>query len=221
MVILQGVSSGESASVGLFMPHRAGDLMIGFAFRDGSVTNPTVPAGWTTITNTLDGTLCSASVAWKIATSSSETSGTWTNASCLSIVVLRNHRADPANNSWLISGSSQVGTSNTINFSSIYNNIDNSLFRVIFLAHVNLPMTFPVPTNMELVGQSGDIICESRTYIGNRPNGTSVTATGTAGAWISYVVPVRASTTRFNNYQGISAGPNNTGIIRVGAGKLQ
>lgn len=66
--------------------HVAGDILIAFAFRDGSTTQPTLPGGWTSI-RTQTGTTCCGRWAWKRAASSSETSGTWTNASALEIAV--------------------------------------------------------------------------------------------------------------------------------------
>lgn len=72
-------ASAEANSVTLGT-HAKGDVIIICAVRDGSTTNPTIPAGWTNITNTSDGTLMSISVGWKIATSAADVSGTWTNA---------------------------------------------------------------------------------------------------------------------------------------------
>lgn len=68
--------------------HAADDLIVGFAFRDGLAALPTVPAGWTTIVSST-GTLCGAAIAYKVAASSGETSGTWTNADSLLIQVYR------------------------------------------------------------------------------------------------------------------------------------
>lgn len=88
-----GSASAEATTVTIPAGHQAGDILIICAVNDGSVTNPTIPAGWTSITNTADGTLMSISVAWKLATSSSETSGTWTSATGLMCHVYRG--ADP------------------------------------------------------------------------------------------------------------------------------
>lgn len=59
--------------------HVADDLIVIFAYRSASTVTPTVPAGFTTI-NSGSANTNGHALAWKIATSSSETSGTWTNA---------------------------------------------------------------------------------------------------------------------------------------------
>jgi surface protein len=68
--------------------HQAGDLIFAFAFRDGSTVSPTVPTGWTNI-GTISGTLCSARIGFKVAASSGETTGTWTNATTVIFLVYR------------------------------------------------------------------------------------------------------------------------------------
>jgi hypothetical protein len=81
-----GANGTTSATLPAF---QSGDIAVVFAFRDGSTTNPTVPTGWTTITNTADGTLCSASIGWRRLVYSDTTTGTWTNASRVVVVVYR------------------------------------------------------------------------------------------------------------------------------------
>lgn len=85
--------------------HQAGDLLLAFAFRDGSTTAPTLASGWTSIRASGANT-CSARVAFKIAASGSETSGTWTNATSLIIVVYRGVQGtDPIGASGITGGS--------------------------------------------------------------------------------------------------------------------
>lgn len=87
--------AGTGSSVSI-PTHAVDDLMIGFAFRAGNSTPPTIPAGWTTISTGDDGNNNSHSVAYKLATSTSDSSGTWTNASQMSVVVYRDvETADP------------------------------------------------------------------------------------------------------------------------------
>lgn len=57
---------------------QSGDLLIAFAYRDGNVTAPTLPAGWTSL-STLGANNSAYVLAYKIAASSSETIGTFTN----------------------------------------------------------------------------------------------------------------------------------------------
>jgi hypothetical protein len=68
-----------------------GDLILAFAFRDGSTTAPSLPSGvgWRSeITDT--GTSCAARVASKFATTDSETTGTFTNSTSVVFQVWRN-----------------------------------------------------------------------------------------------------------------------------------
>jgi len=68
--------------------HAAGDLLIAFAYRATSAVTPTIPAGWTTI-NSGAGNSNGHAAAWKLAASSSEVTGTWSNAETLNIHVYR------------------------------------------------------------------------------------------------------------------------------------
>lgn len=80
-------SNAEAASNTVSMPtHQAGDLLLVFAWNDNSATAPTVPAGWVTRYNVgaSGGTIVCA---YKIAQSSSESTGTWTNADHVSVTV--------------------------------------------------------------------------------------------------------------------------------------
>jgi hypothetical protein len=82
-----GAASAESNNVAL-PTHQAGDLILIYAARAGTTSLPTVPSGWT---GTRSATNASGSVivGFKIATSGSEVSGTWTNADSIAAVVYR------------------------------------------------------------------------------------------------------------------------------------
>jgi hypothetical protein len=74
------VSAATAEATTLTMPtHAATNVLYMFAFRDGTAVAPTLPAGWTQIGSAAANS-CAAILAYKIAASSSETSGTWTNA---------------------------------------------------------------------------------------------------------------------------------------------
>lgn len=82
-----GVAAGTSSAT--LPSFQSGDVAVCFAFRDGSATNPTIPAGWTNITNTLDTTSGSGSVGWRRLAPGDTTTGTWTNASRVVVGVYR------------------------------------------------------------------------------------------------------------------------------------
>lgn len=83
------VGSATGTTSATIPAHQEGDLIVGYAFWDGSTAVPTVPDGWNEIKQA-SGTLVSATVAFKFAEGSSETSGTWTNATSLTVHVYRN-----------------------------------------------------------------------------------------------------------------------------------
>lgn len=61
-----------------------GDLLVAWVSRDGSVTTPTLPSGWTSIVAGGASSL-GYRLAYKVATSELESSGTWTNATSIAI----------------------------------------------------------------------------------------------------------------------------------------
>lgn len=80
-----GAASGTTSAT--VPAHVSGDLLIAWAYRDGSTTAPTLPSGWTSASSA--GANSNAAVlAWRISDGTA-TSGTWTNASRLLIAVYR------------------------------------------------------------------------------------------------------------------------------------
>lgn len=82
-------ATATTTSISTMPTHKAGDLLLMFAYRNNNNTAPTLPAGWTNITNT-GGNTNSMRIAFKIAANASEASGTWTNATELNLHVYRN-----------------------------------------------------------------------------------------------------------------------------------
>jgi hypothetical protein len=92
-VSASSADSAPSAPAG----HAAGDLLLAFAYRDGSATAPTLPSGWTSIATT-GGNTNAFLLAYKVATSSSETIGTFTNATDTVVHCYRGVNASPIGN---------------------------------------------------------------------------------------------------------------------------
>jgi hypothetical protein len=88
-----GAAAVEATSISTMPTHVKGDLIVIVAHRIGSTTLPTVPSGWWVQSNNSGGGTGNQQratvLAWKVAASNSETSGTWTNASLLACVVYR------------------------------------------------------------------------------------------------------------------------------------
>lgn len=81
------VGANSAAANTLAIPaHQAGDILFMFALRLTGTAAPTVPAGWTSLATRSQSSI-SAVVAFRVATASGTTSGTWTNASALECLV--------------------------------------------------------------------------------------------------------------------------------------
>lgn len=84
---LVGTNSAAAATVTI-PAHQQGDLLVFFAYRSGSTTPPTLPAGKVSLA-TQTGTTQSCRVGYIVATGTGDVSGTWTNATELCVHVLR------------------------------------------------------------------------------------------------------------------------------------
>jgi hypothetical protein len=87
------VSSASAATNTVTMPtHAIGDMIVVWAYRGASATAPTIPSsqGWMQAAAPT-GSTNSAVLCVKLATSASHTTGTWTNATGIIIIVVRGH----------------------------------------------------------------------------------------------------------------------------------
>lgn len=194
------VGAATAAATSITIPtHQAGDLIVIFAFRDGSTTAPTVPAGWFVPPNsTTSVTGCSAAIAYKFATSSSEASGTWTNATHLSVAVYRGIAA----NTGFAQFTFGTGTTNSLSYPAQSNWIrtDSTSWALRFLGHVNANATATAPTgytNRADFGSGGSarVAVHDSNGTVNSVSAGAVTSTGTAGGWIACTVELIASYT--------------------------
>ena len=121
-----GSASAEATSVTL-PSHQAGDLIVIFAGRTGSTGTPSVPAGWRFAAQSSGSGVTppaiAASVGWKIAASSAETSGTWTNADMVLAVVVR----DDANLLVIGGIGKTTSLSTTVNYQPLLANSGQSI----------------------------------------------------------------------------------------------
>lgn len=95
--------------------HQPGDLIVIFAFNGGATTVPSLPSGWLSVL-TKSGTTCSARLGYKIATSTSDASGTWTNADEL---VCHVYRPSSGNTAGIGVSASAASTTNTVNYPAL------------------------------------------------------------------------------------------------------
>lgn len=208
-----GFSSTEATTITLPGSPQAGDLMIIFAFRDGSTTNPTIPTGWTNLTNTADGTTCSSSIGWRRYVSG-DTSGTWTNATGLICAIYRGVATHKTPLGGLAAPTSSAGTTNTVSYVSVQTRQKNN-WLVAFAAHRSIDTTIETaPAN--LTNQTNTVGATAE-YAGHDSNGiysagqgtwpaTNVSITGTASGWITNMGLIYAEEGYPNNYRALDVG---------------
>lgn len=202
-----GSSSAEATTVTIPAGHQRGDLLLIFAYRDGSSTAPSVGSGFSSVVGS--GTSTNAyHLGAKIATSSSETSGTWTNATELVCVVYRNvDSLTPITNG---SGNLSNG-SNTNCIFPIKDIKEHESWVVGFGGAVNTDATFSTPpTGMSLVqNQVGtNALAAAFDTNGRRSSpwpSTTLNIAGTAGLNVAVTAILIPARIRFNNYQSVAA----------------
>lgn len=89
--------------------HQAGDLLLGFAVRDGNSTPPSLPTDWTNIEANTPNNVGNR-LAYRIATNSSTPTATWTSANAVAILCYRNTSSLPIYSNTYTTGSSSVLT---------------------------------------------------------------------------------------------------------------
>lgn len=188
-----GAAGTTSATLPAFA---SGDIALCFAFRDGSTTNPTVPAGWTSITNTSDGTTCSASVGWRRLTPGDTTTGTWTNATRVVVVVYRG--CEPFI-SPIGGGADSAGTTNTVTYAAVTMTRGNSTSWVVGLAgHRSIDTTIDSAAITGMTARTGGVDANAEAVAWDTNGGvaswsaTNQTITGTASGWVSRTVELLA-----------------------------
>jgi hypothetical protein len=88
-VAITFVGEADAGAASVALPaFSADDIAYVFAFRDGSTTAPSLPAGWTNIASGGANT-CSYRVGCRQLVGTDTTTGTWTNATEIEVVVLR------------------------------------------------------------------------------------------------------------------------------------
>ena len=176
--------------------HQAGDLILAFAFRDGSTTLPTIPTGWTSIGSSSANT-CAARVAYKVAASSSETTGTWTSATTVIFLVYRGVQvwSGIATNDTVAAGSSTIVTYNA-------NGFWQGLSRLVaFAGHRSTDTALgTAPGTLTLIVNPTDATDEAAAFHSTVDNfgnwtKTDVSVGGTSSGWITFTLRLRVPIT--------------------------
>jgi hypothetical protein len=171
--------------------HQVGDLIIAFAYRDGNNTAPTVPNGWTLIGTASGGNSNSSVACYKIAQSTSETFGTFTNATSVLCHVYRGAKDVGGQNS-------NGAQSTTVNYPAVTMQVtDGSSWVVGFAGHrsVNTNLQNP-PTGMVLRTPVLDATDEAAGFDTDggvtQWNSTNVSIGGTSSGWRSRTIELLA-----------------------------
>ena len=193
------VGSATGTNTIASMPaHQAGDLLLFFAFRDGSETAPSLPSGYTSKLTKSDGYIdTSCRVGYKIAAGGSETSGTWTNATSLICHVYRG-----VDQTTPLGGSSTYGHNNTGDNTIDYRTVtmtvtDGTSWLAGFVGHAavntNIQTAPTGMTNRTNVVDATDEAAGHDTNSGKTSWTTqTVSAGGTDSGWCSAVVEILA-----------------------------
>ena len=190
-VAFSGQASGTDSAT--LPAHAAGNLIVCFAYRDAA-TSFTVPGGWTELDRQQGGALSHwGGLFYKVAASSSETSGTWTNASQVLFHVYTGAEVG----AW----SRNTGTTLTFNFAALTFNVgDGTSWAAGFVGYRNSDTTLESPPT-GMTNRSNQVtVTPSSESAGHDTNGgvtgwssTNQTVTGTAGGWITYVLELKAT----------------------------
>ena len=171
--------------------HQAGDLILAFAFRDGSTTLPTQPAGWTSI-DTAASITCSARVAYQVATAAGTITGTWTSVTTVIFLVYRG--VNIANLAYIDTES--IGASTTVTYNA--NGFWRGLSRLVaFAAHSSTDTALgTAPGTLTLIVNPVDATDEAAAFqstVDNFGNWTStnVSVGGTSSGWITFTLRLR------------------------------
>lgn len=171
--------------------HQAGDLILAFAYRDGSTSAPTIPGTWTTIASGTGGggSSNSSAFAYFIATGSGTSSGTWTNATGVVFQVYRGVTLIGAN-------ATSTGSTNTVTYPAL-TGITPQSWVVGFAGHRSINTTLETaPSGMTNRSNRVDTVCEVAGHDTDSNVSTwssrTVTLTGTASNWITRVIEIEA-----------------------------
>ena len=183
-----GVAEGTDSAT--LPAHQAGDLILAFAFRSGSTTATTLPTGWTNIQG-IGANLTYGLLAFKIAVSDSETSGTWTDATRVIFQVYRN--AETQNITIAGLRSTATGSSTTVSYNAV-NTWKDLAWTVAFMGHRSTDNSAGTPTGLTArssTNTSARMLGADSTDTTNGWAIQTVNIGGTSSGWRTFVLRLR------------------------------
>jgi hypothetical protein len=216
-----GAATAEATTITIPTGHQMGDLLIIYAFRDGSTAAPTVPSGWTTAHNATGANTCSGALGWKIAASNGETSGTWTNASGLACAVYRGTPMQTALGTPTVTN----GTGTSVTYGTVSPKATTGWIAA-FAGHRSVdPSLGTAPSGMTNHSVTAGATAVYATHDTNGKSSgftsTAVSVGGTASGWQSVVVEIKPPFTNLQNYMAPTCNINNAGVISIFTEKIR
>lgn len=196
------ISSGAGTNTGTLGSFLPGDICIVFAFRDGSTTNPTVPGTFNTISNTTDGTSCSASIGWRRLVEGDTSIGTWTNASRTAFAVYRGCEPFITPIGGVLAS---AGTTNTVSWGSAsvtMTRTDGTSWIAGFGGHRSVNTTIDSAAISSMTARGGGVDANAEAVVWDSNAGVASwasrtqTIAGTASGWQTYMVELLAMPTQ-------------------------
>ncbi len=192
-----GAASGTTTAT---MPaHQAGDLILCWAYRDGSNTLPTLAsAGWTSLNGVTGANTNSARLVGKIAASSSEAVGTFTSATSVIVAVYR-PKAGYALSFGAVAAT--TGASTTVSYPALtLHTADGSSWVAGFSGHRSVNTTLETPPS-GMVSRATVLDATDEVAVHDTNGGVaawtaqSVSVGGTSSGWRSAVVEIKVTYT--------------------------
>ncbi len=187
-VYVTGATGVDSATI---PTHAVGDLIVCFAFRDGSDSVPALGAGFTSEASSVSGTgVFGVRIGSRIATVTDTPSGTWTNATSVVFVVYRNAAVG------VNSGAQSTGT--TVSYPNLTPSVpDGSSLVIAFAGSTVGDSALETPpsgmVNRQTVAHAGDEAVAHETTAGTYLfTGPNVAVGGTSARQIAYALEIKS-----------------------------
>ncbi|TLY39614.1 MAG: DUF2341 domain-containing protein, partial [Nitrospirae bacterium] len=180
-------ASAQANSVAITTPS-VGDLILVFAHRDGSTTAPTLATNYTNI-NSSGANTNSSRIGYKISDGTETTSGTWTNATSVAVVVYRGQHATTPIGATGSGGAS----SNAIAYNTFTLQVTDGTSWVVGVGgHRTATNVGQAPTGMQLQTSATDVAASDTNGGVSSWSTQSVTVNASSG-WSSWAIEIRAT----------------------------
>jgi hypothetical protein len=190
MISLVGHNSAAGANTITIPAHQSGDLMVIFAYRRNASGEITLPSGWTDLINVNGSGTQACRCGYRVATSNSETSGTWTNAQAMLVHVFRGQDTVGASNS-------TTGSGTTVTFPALTMHVASGTSWVLGFAGHRAGNFSGAPSGMTLrenFGSEGNYNAMCADTNGGVSSWSAQTTTvSSTGNWIGATIEIKSA----------------------------